>query len=124
MDGRRLIDDLKALARFGARKEGGIDRTSFSPAWMDACGWLSRRMSEAGLQVRVDAAGNVIGRIGPESGPAVICGSHIDTVPQGGAYDGALGVIAGLEGARALAESGAPLTKALELIAFSDEEGA
>jgi N-carbamoyl-L-amino-acid hydrolase len=123
LNGERLLSDLEALATFGALEEGGISRPAFSPAFRQAADWLTARMTEAGLSVRMDAAGNIIGRMGPP-GPAVICGSHIDTVPGGGPLDGALGVLAGLECARTLAESGAPLTRAVEIIAFADEEGA
>ncbi len=81
-------------------------------------------MEEAGLTVRMDAAGNLIGRLGRSSGPAVVCGSHIDTVPGGGALDGALGVVAGLEVARQLTDLVPGLTRAYEVVAFADEEGA
>ncbi|MGH8429032.1 MAG: hypothetical protein ACREUF_01380, partial [Solimonas sp.] len=91
-----LFSDLNELARFGAERSGGISRTAFSPAFIEAQAWLLQKMAEAGLAVRIDAAGNVIGRHGPP-GPAVVSASHIDTVPNGGALDGALGVIAGLE---------------------------
>lgn len=123
LKGDRLLRDLDALAEFGALKEGGISRPAFSPSFQQAAEWLTARMKEAGLSVRMDAAGNIIGRMGPP-GPAVVCGSHIDTVPGGGHLDGALGVLAGLECARALAEAGTPLERALEIIAFADEEGA
>lgn len=123
LDGERLLSDIETLAKFGAIKEGGISRPAFSPAFQQAANWLTSRMEEAGLSVRMDTAGNIIGRMGPE-GPAVMCGSHIDTVPRGGHLDGALGVLAGLECARALAASGMPLARALEVVAFADEEGA
>ena len=123
VDGARLLADLKALARFGALPGGGLDRPPFSDAYTQAANWLVSRMTEAGLVVRTDAAGNIFGRLGPGSGPAVFTGSHIDTVPSGGWLDGALGVIASLECARALAASGLPLAKALEVCSFTDEEG-
>lgn len=123
LDGDRLIADLAALARIGANPAGGIDRPAYSEAYREAADWLKDAMSSAGLRVREDLAGNVVGRIGPE-GPALVCGSHIDTVPQGGAYDGALGVLAGLECARALYAEEDRLDLAFEVIAFSDEEGA
>ncbi|MGV6874990.1 hydantoinase/carbamoylase family amidase [Pseudochelatococcus sp. B33] len=123
LNGPRLLGDIEALAKFGARPEGGISRPAFSPAFRSAADWLARRMREAGLDVHTDAAGNIIGRLGPP-GPAVVCGSHIDTVPGGGALDGALGVLAGLECARVVRETGLPLACALEIIAFADEEGA
>ena len=117
-----LFSDLSALAAFGGEATGGISRTAFSPAFVAAQAWLSRRMEEAGLRVRLDAAGNVIGRFGPE-GPAVVCASHIDTVPNGGSLDGALGVLAGLEAFRRLKARGHEFGRALEIIAFADEEG-
>jgi N-carbamoyl-L-amino-acid hydrolase len=124
INGERLLDDLNHLSSFGARPEGGIDRPAFSPACSEASRWLADRMREAGLGARIDAAGNVIGRLGPDDGSAILIGSHIDTVPGGGPLDGSLGVIAGLECLRSLAESGANLDRAVEVIAFSDEEGA
>ena len=123
LDSDRLMADLAALGRIGAVAEGGIDRRVYSTAYRQAVEWLKDRMSAAGLRVRQDVAGNVIGRIGPD-GPALICGSHIDTVPQGGAYDGALGVLAGLECARAFKAEESRLDLAFEVVAFADEEGA
>ncbi len=117
-----LFSDLNELARFGAERTGGISRTAFSPAFVEAQAWLLQRMADAGLAVRIDAAGNVIGRHGPQ-GPAVVSASHIDTVPNGGALDGALGVIAGLEAFRRLKARGHAFDRALEIIAFADEEG-
>ncbi len=119
----RIRDDLLALARFGAAGSG-VDRPSFSPSYRDAVDWLDERMRAAGLTVREDAAGNLIGRLGPKQGPAIVSGSHIDSVPGGGIYDGAVGVLAALEVARSLNESGIALNSAFEVIAFADEEGA
>jgi Peptidase family M28/ABC transporter len=81
-------------------------------------------MHEAGLRTRTDTAGNIIARLGSSECPAIICGSHIDTVPNGGRFDGAPGVLAGLECGRVLSEHGRCRDMALEVIAFSDEEGA
>jgi N-carbamoyl-L-amino-acid hydrolase len=117
-----LFSDLKDLAHIGADAAGGISRTAFSRAFLDAQAWLVHRMAEAGLAARVDAAGNVIGRYGPQ-GPAVVCASHIDTVPNGGSLDGALGVLAGLEAFRTLRARGHPFGLPIEIIAFADEEG-
>ncbi len=118
----RLRADLDALAGFGRTPAGGVDRRTFSPAFQEAQDWLIERMRAAGLAARRDAAGNAIGRIGPQ-GPAVLAGSHIDSVPDGGRFDGALGVLAALEAARAMQEAGRPLRRALEVVAFADEEG-
>jgi hydantoinase/carbamoylase family amidase len=94
----------------------------YSEPYEQAKDWVAERMEGAGLTVRTDAVGNLIGRIGP-SGPAVVCGSHIDTVPDGGAFDGAFGVLAGIECARWICASGGPLERAFEVVAFADEEG-
>lgn len=119
----RLLADLEALAAFGSTG-AGVDRPCYSPAYRGAVDWLAERMRQVGMAVSEDSAGNVIGRLGPATGAAVACGSHIDSVPGGGRYDGTLGVLAGLEVARCLAESGSILPKAFEVIAFADEEGA
>ncbi len=121
----RLVADLDTLARFGLREDGGgIDRPAFSQAYRQAADWLIETMREAGMSARMDSAGNIIGRLGPTDGPAVVCGSHIDSVPTAGKYDGTLGVLAGLEVARCLSENNIDLDKAYEVIAFMDEEGA
>ncbi len=120
----RLLGDLEALAQFGALPQGGLHRRAFSPDFEAAVAWLTERMTAAGLAARRDAAGNVIGRLGAAGVPALVAGSHIDTVPGGGAYDGALGVLAALECARVLAGAGQPPGRAFEVVAFADEEGA
>jgi N-carbamoyl-L-amino-acid hydrolase len=120
----RIMDDLHALANFGARTSGGVDRPSYSERYRGAVDWLSIRCREAGMRVRHDAAGNLIARLGPEEGPAVVTGSHIDSVPDGDIYDGALGVLAGVECARLFAEQADALPVAFEVVAFADEEGA
>jgi hydantoinase/carbamoylase family amidase len=119
----RLQQNLQTLAEFGALPDGSLDRQAFSKSYRDATLWLSEEMLSAGLTVRQDHAGNLIGRIGPE-GPAILCGSHIDTVPRGGTLDGALGVLAGLECARALKTNETRMNLAFEVVAFADEEGA
>ncbi|MCI5076908.1 Zn-dependent hydrolase [Oricola sp.] len=125
ISGERLLSDLKVLAGFGALPAGqGIDRPAFSPAYRQALAWLRARMADAGMTVRMDAAGNLIGRLGPEHGSAIVCGSHVDTVPGGGALDGALGVMAGIEIARQIHARSPDLKTAFEIVAFADEEGA
>ena len=93
----RIMDDLNALAEFGTPPAGGVDRTTYSDSYRAAVEWLSARCRDAGMRVREDAAGNLIARLGPEGQPAVVTGSHIDSVRGGGIYDGALGVLAGVE---------------------------
>lgn len=121
-DFAELFADLDRLAGFGGSEGGGVSRTAFSPSFNEAQAWLAGRMAEAGLAVRPDAAGNLIGRFGPP-GPAVVCGSHIDSVPNGGRFDGALGVLAGLAAFRVLKAEGHVFERALEVTAFADEEG-
>ena len=119
--GDRLIADLRRLASFG--KSGtGVDRVSFSSPDGEARRWLSERLREAGLAARIDRVGNVVGRY-PGVARAVVIGSHTDTVPKGGWLDGALGVIYGLEIARALIESGARPALGVDVASFQDEEG-
>jgi len=122
IDPGRLRRDIEALAAIGRDPAGGISRPAWSPAHEEGRAWLLARLREAGLVARVDPAGNVIGRLGG-AGPAVVTGSHIDTVPRGGPLDGAYGVLAGLECLRTIAAARPPLTRPLEVVAFTDEEG-
>jgi len=122
IDAARLEDRLQTLSTFGAHADGGIDRPAWSAAYAAAEEWLADQMRSEGLDVRRDGAGNLIGRLGG-AGSALMIGSHIDTVPGGGRFDGALGVLGGLEVAAALTRYdlvGPPI----EIVAFADEEGA
>ena len=120
IDPGRLMSDLRTLAVFG--KVGtGVDRTAFSKADIEARQWLRERMERGGLDARIDGVGNVVGR-SPGDGPAVLIGSHTDSVPKGGWLDGAMGVIYGLEIARAALDSGNS-AMAVDIISFEDEEG-
>lgn len=118
----RLRRDLEELGRIGRDEQGGVSRPSFSPADFEARAWLERRIVEAGLCYRQDGAGNQFGRL-ECAGKTVMAGSHIDTVPNGGMFDGAAGVLAALEAARRIVEAKVPLTKAVEVASFTDEEG-
>ncbi len=127
INGERLLADLRELAEFGATDEGGVSRASFSQADLAARKWLAGRAKSAGLSYREDAAGNIFIRLeatAPLDERVVWTGSHLDSVPNGGSLDGALGVITSLEAVRALAESGAPLSRSVEVVSFADEEGA
>jgi N-carbamoyl-L-amino-acid hydrolase len=120
----RLKSDLDAVSRFGANEIGqGVTRPSFSDADIQARAWLLDRMKALGLEARRDGAANVIGRWSCADGPAVMVGSHLDSVPMGGTLDGALGVLAGLECLRTLMESGETPESPIEVIATSEEEG-
>lgn len=121
VNGDRLSADLAALAEISAPGPG-VTRRAFSPEDARARAWLSDRMAAAGLTVRRDGAGSLIGRLGG-AGPAIVIGSHIDSVPSGGALDGCYGVLAGLECVRRLGELGRTPPTPLEIVAFADEEG-
>jgi hydantoinase/carbamoylase family amidase len=122
IDAASFQSAFDALAAIGRTDSGGIDRRAWSQADISARRWLMQQGRTAGLSARQDAAGNVILRAGPAEGPVIVIGSHIDSVANGGAFDGALGVIAGLEVLTAFRGdlAGGP---ALELVAFADEEG-
>ena len=120
----RLNSTLAELGRIG-ETPGGMMRLAYSPADLQGRQYVMGLMREAGMETRVDPAGNVIAR---KSGsdpslPAIALGSHTDTVPNGGKYDGALGVLGAVEVARTLAESNRPLRHPLEIIIFTNEEG-
>ena len=117
----RLLADLDQLRTFGA-SGNGVMRPSLSPVDMQARHWLVQRMRDAGLDARIDGVGNVIGRCA-RPGPALLIGSHSDTQPRGGWLDGAMGVVYGLEIARALAEDPATAHLAVDAVAWVDEEG-
>lgn len=118
----RLKRDLEELGRIGRDEHDGVSRLSFSPADFEARAWLQKKIEEAGLGYRQDGAGNQFGRI-DHAGKTVMAGSHIDTVPNGGMFDGAVGVLAALEAARRIVEERVPLGKAVEVASFTDEEG-
>ena len=123
----RLHARIAALARFGALPGGGVTRSCWSPPHEEARAWLLSEIRTAGLSGWVDPAGNVFGGLGASafsaSTPSVLTGSHIDTVPEGGTLDGALGVLAGLECLHAIREAGATPRRPLVMAAWSDEEG-
>jgi N-carbamoyl-L-amino-acid hydrolase len=122
INSERLRRDLEELGRIGRDERGGISRPSFSPADLEARAWLRGKIEAAGLGYRQDGAGNQFGRL-ECAGKTVMAGSHIDTVPNGGMFDGAVGVLAALEAARRIVEEKVPLKKALEIASFTDEEG-
>lgn len=121
----RLRADLLTLGEIGKddTRGPGVHRLAFDDADMEARRWLMGRIEEAGGKARLDGAGNVIGRWFESDEPALVLGSHIDSVMGGGLFDGTLGVLAGLEIARVLQDVGHTPGRPLELVAFSDEEG-
>jgi len=123
VDARRLWDDLMALAEI-TDPVRPYTRRSFSPRFLEGRAWLAKRFAAAGLAVSIDAAGNLIGRLAGSEPDAktIMIGSHSDTVPSGGRFDGTAGVIAALEIVRSLRESGVPLRHAVEVVDFLAEE--
>jgi allantoate deiminase len=117
-----LAADLEDAARIGA-DGGGVSRFAWTPELAQANEWLVGRLQELGLETQIDAAGNVLGRWEEGEGTAVLLGSHLDTVPRGGRYDGALGVLAALEVVRTLKREGVSLRRPLWIVSFNDEEG-
>ena len=118
----RLKNDLEELGRIGRDLGGGVSRPSFSPADLEARAWLRKKIEAAGLVYRQDGAGNQFGRI-DGAGKTVMAGSHIDTVLNGGMFDGAAGVLVALECLRRIREEKIATTKPLEVASFTDEEG-
>ena len=120
----RLNRTLAELGRMGETPQGMM-RLAYSPADIQGREYAMSLMRQAGLETRIDPAGNIIGRK-PGSDPdlpAIALGSHTDTVPNGGKYDGALGVLGAIEVAHTLAENSRTLRHPLEVIIFTNEEG-
>ena len=117
----RLLGDLRTLREFGSHGTGVI-RRALSPVDMESRRWLMERMTEAGLAPEMDGLGTVLGR-SRAPGKALLIGSHSDTQPTGGWLDGAMGVIFGLEVARALSESDRTRDFAVDVVSWIDEEG-
>ena len=126
VDGERLWRRLSELAEIGKRESGGVTRLSYTDEERSAKDLVASFMEEAGLAVREDAVGNLFGRRegSDPNAPAVLVGSHVDSVYDGGNFDGPLGVLAGIEVAQAMEEGGVQTDYPVEVVAFTDEEGA
>jgi len=130
VDGDRLRQDIERTAEFGAvESDDGRGRTALpaDEANGQARDYLVDQLEAAGLDIRIDAVGNIAGRWTPPSADsdaaAVAAGSHLDSVPRGGIFDGPLGVFAALEGVRAIQESTLEPTRPIEVVCFTGEEG-
>jgi len=125
VDGARIMQHLQALSEFGKNPQGGVSRVAYSEADLRGREYVMRLMREAQLDVHVDAAGNIVGsRAG--SDPALkplLIGSHIDSVPEGGNYDGDVGSISAIEVAQILKQNNIALRHPLQVIIFQNEEG-
>jgi N-carbamoyl-L-amino-acid hydrolase len=124
IDAARVIADLRELARRTGDGRGA-QRLCWSEEWRDARSFLRELLAEIGVRAERDPAGNLWARLDGAAGePAVVVGSHLDSVPDGGWLDGALGVMAGVGALRAWAGTGAPPPRPLVLVDWADEEGA
>lgn len=125
VDPIRLEQRIEKLAGYGITPEGGVDRVAFSEEDIRSRPYIISLMEEAGLKISADEAGNIVGRKeGTDpSLPPIAFGSHSDTVPHGGKYDGAAGVLGAIECAQTLSENGITTRHPLEVIVFTDEEG-
>ena len=125
VNGDRLNQSIAILASIGQLSNGGVKRIAYSKEDIEARNLVRQWMKELEMEINIDAAGNIIGRYpGYNRGASAIAtGSHIDTVPCGGHYDGAYGVLTGLEVVRVLKENQIKLDRSIEVIVFTDEEG-
>jgi N-carbamoyl-L-amino-acid hydrolase len=125
IDAERFASDLEELNAIGWTGATGLQRTSFSDAHVRARQWFMERAQEAGLPTRIDSAGNhsaLLRGVG-DAPRTLMLGSHLDSVPGGGRFDGALGVLCALEVVRTVADRELRLPVTLEAIDFTDEEG-
>lgn len=122
----RLLADLRELAQIGATADGGVDRQALTENDIAARDWYRRKIAEAGLDYAMDGAGNqsAILLSDPPSEKRILAGSHLDSVPNGGRYDGSLGVLVALEALRTLKDAGIAPPVTLEAVNFTDEESA
>lgn len=124
IDGDRLWESVETLGEIGEQRDGSMMRVTGSNADAQARDLVVDWFESAGLKVTVDAVGNLFGRRpGRSDLEPVVCGSHIDTVPNGGKFDGTAGVLTALEVVRAWNDSGLETTRPVELVVFTEEEG-
>ena len=121
MSARDVIADLRELAKHTSNADGA-QRLAWGPVWRDARTWFNAKLATLGITPEIDAAGNSWATLPGQSDRTVIVGSHLDSVPNGGWLDGALGVMAGLETLRMFKGQRPPVT--LKVVDWADEEGA
>lgn len=121
----RFKANFEALSKIGATAEGGVHRPTFSPAHFEARAWFRERIESAGLKFSTDGAGNHSATFECAGAKAktLLLGSHLDSVPNGGRFDGAIGVLSALAVVETIKEAGVALPVNLEVIDFTDEEG-
>ncbi|HNM37729.1 MAG TPA: M20/M25/M40 family metallo-hydrolase, partial [Anaerolineales bacterium] len=121
----RMLDAFTQLAAIGSTGDGGVNRTTFSEAHLHARKWFREHIQQSGLEFRTDGAGNhsAVLPCDDPNARTLILGSHLDSVPKGGRFDGALGVMTALEVLKTVRENGIKLKVQLEAMDFTDEEG-
>jgi N-carbamoyl-L-amino-acid hydrolase len=122
---KRFLDWMNQQGEIGATPEGGLNRPTLSDADLAAREWFAAQAQSVGLTVSMDGAGNQRAVLPSAAAQAktLLIGSHLDSVPNGGRFDGALGVVVGLEVAAAIKDAGITLPFHLEVVNFTDEEG-
>lgn len=123
VNGDRLLERLAELATIGATPRGGVSRLAFTDLDKQGRDLFVRWCKGLGLAVRVDEMGNIFARYGKGDLPPVMSGSHLDSQPTGGKYDGAYGVLAALEAVNALIDGGIAPERPIDVVAWSNEEG-
>ena len=125
INGRRLNEHLNALGEFGKNPQGGVSRIAYTEADRQGREFVIGLMRAAELDVSIDAAGNLVGRRAGSDRtlPPIVMGSHIDSVPEGGNYDGNVGSLGAIEVAQTLAEHRLSTRHPLEVVVFQNEEG-
>jgi beta-ureidopropionase / N-carbamoyl-L-amino-acid hydrolase len=125
VNGQRLVQHLQELAEFGKNPQGGVSRVAYTDADLKGREYVMQLMREAKMQVSVDLAGNIVGsRSGSDAALLpILLGSHIDSVPEGGNYDGDVGSLGAIEVAQTLTENSVTLRHPLQVIIFQNEEG-
>lgn len=124
INSKRLWERLHEIGGIGADPAGGISRFSWTPEYREASLLLMKYMEDMGMTVRTDSVGNIFGRMDGEDPtlPPILIGSHLDTVPQGGYFDGNAGVSAALEVLSAIKENNIRINRSVVLVAFCNEE--
>ena len=123
INGERLYQNIKTLGQIGYVPEHGTTRMAYSDTYDQGRDYVKKLMEQAGLDTSIDSVGNLTGVLQGKKRQKISIGSHIDTVPDGGIYDGALGVLAGIELVRTLQEYDYQNQHDIEIIAFTEEEG-
>ena len=125
VNGQRIVRHLEGLSKYGKSPQGGVSRVAYTEADRAGREYVMGLMRDAGLEVSIDTAGNLVGtRAGSDAAlKPIVMGSHIDSVPEGGNYDGDVGSLGAIEVAQILKEHGVLLRHPLQVIIFENEEG-